>query len=209
MQIETVVTGPFQANCFVVDNEAGKALILDPGAESEAISGLIKEKGLVVAAYLLTHGHMDHISVLADIYENFPAPVLIHQADLAWAFEPQNEMPPFYPVPRSLPGNAFVTAAEGDRRTDAGITYRVLGTPGHTPGGVCYFFEKDKVVFSGDTLFAGSAGRTDFPGGDMRELTLSLKRLSELPDDTAVYPGHGPATTIAGEKRTNPFLKTI
>ena len=135
-----------------------------------------------------------------------PAPVAIHRDDLEWAFTRANQMMPFYPEPKR-PQSIDRLVSDGDRLQDGGFECEVVATPGHTPGGVCYLFPSEHAVFTGDTLFAGSIGRTDLPGGHSRLLGSSLRRLAALAPETRVYPGHGPATTIAQEVRSNPFLQ--
>ena len=161
-----------------------------------------------MSAYLITHGHMDHVSALAPLCAALPAPVAMHPRDAAWAFTADNQMPPFYPVPAQPPAIER-PLADGQTWVDGALRYEVLATPGHTPGGVCFYFPADKVVFTGDTLFANSVGRTDLPGSSERALTTSLRKLLQLPDDTVVYPGHGPHTTIGAERAANPFLQDL
>lgn len=208
MNIETVTVGEFQANCFVIRAESKQAIVIDPGAEAERVMTFLKKNRLSVASYLLTHGHMDHISVLAEMYDAMPAPVGIHGADLKWAFDQGNQMPPFYSTVKRPPEIARVLK-DGQEWMDADLTYRVILTPGHTPGSVCFLFPAQNILFSGDTLFAGSVGRTDLPGGNSRALSASLAKLAQLPDNTAVYPGHGPVTNIACEKKTNFFMQSL
>ncbi|MEI6971242.1 MAG: MBL fold metallo-hydrolase, partial [bacterium] len=159
------------------------------------------------AAYLLTHGHMDHIHALADVCDAAPAPVAMHGDDLAWSFTEENILPPYYTVAPRRPKGTIRAITGGQEYTDGGLHYKVLHTPGHAPGCVCFYFETSKVLFTGDTLFAGSVGRTDLPGGSSTVLTRSLASLARLPDDTVIYPGHGPDTTMAREKRTNYFMQ--
>ncbi len=205
MRIQSIPVGEFQVNCYLLSNDEGDALIIDPGADAETIQDVLAEHGLRVRAYLITHGHMDHISALADLHDHAPAPVAMHPDDLAWAFSPDNHMRPFYEPP-SRPKEIVRMLNDGQEWTDAGMKYRIIATPGHSPGSVCYYFPEEAILFSGDTLFAGSVGRTDLRGGNERRLKESLARLTNLPDATRVYPGHGPATTIGREKRSNPFL---
>lgn len=208
MQIDTLIVGEFQVSCYVAWGRGSRdAIVIDPGSDAETIAAALRKHRLSVAVYLLTHGHVDHISGLAALHAAYPAPVAMHPADLAWAFRPQNQLPPFYPAP-ARPDAEERPAADGQSCTDAGLSYTILATPGHSPGSVCYYFESEGVLFSGDTLFAGSVGRTDLPGGSSQVLTRSLKRLRDLPDATRVFPGHGPATTLAGEKQSNPFLQS-
>jgi len=208
MHVETLVVGEFQVNCFLVWSEPRQAIVIDPGADANRIACLLKEQGLGVAAYVLTHGHVDHVSGLADLYDEFPAPVAMHPADLTWAFTAANHMLPFYPAPRP-PTDIARRLQDGQACSDGGLDYRVLSTPGHTPGCVCLHFAQERAVFTGDTLFAGSVGRTDLPRGDARQLTASLARLARLAPETAVYPGHGPKTDLGQEQRTNYFMQSM
>lgn len=206
MNIHPVVVGAFDVNCFLVTGDDGKTLIIDPGADANVILNHIIDENLEVTAYLLTHGHMDHISVLFDLYKVHSAPVAIHGKDLLWAFSENNCMPPFYDMPKK-PSEISRILKNAESFSDGGLEYEIIETPGHTPGGVCFYFKSKKILFCGDTLFAGSVGRTDLPGGDSRVLSESLKRLADLPDDVTVYPGHGPSTTIGEEKSTNFFMR--
>jgi len=202
-----VVVGAFDVNCWILWGGERRALVVDPGADAGLIAEALREEGLGVAAYLLTHGHVDHVSGLAALHRDIPAPVLIHPKDGAWAFEPLNQMPPFYPPP-AAPDTPRRAVSDGDEGHDGGLRYRVLATPGHSPGGVCYYFPDDGVLVTGDTVFQRSVGRTDLSGGDAAELARSLQRLAELPDATTLYPGHGPSTTLREEKRENLYLRT-
>ena len=208
MHIEAIEVGPAASNCYLLWGEAQEALVVDPGAEGPQIVDVLRRHELKVAAYTLTHAHIDHIGALAEVVRIFPAPVGMHPSDLRFAFTSRNTLPPFYPTPAEAVDIAR-EYAEGQEWTDGGLAYRVLHTPGHSPGGVCFYFEAEKVLVGGDCLFAGSIGRTDLPGGDTGVLMESLRRLAGLPADTRVLPGHGPQTTIAEEKRTNPFLRGI
>lgn len=206
MKTEILSVGPLEVNCAIVRNEAGQALIIDPGADAADIQAVLQKYSLTAAAYLLTHGHADHLSALAELHSVRPAPVYIHAADFNWAFGPRNQIPPWYPVPEK-PDAEFIHPENSAVLSLAGLDIRVLETPGHTPGGVCYYFEKENMIFTGDTLFKGSCGRTDLPGGDGRVLAQSLKKLAALPDDVAVFPGHNDSTTIGYEKRSNFFMQ--
>ena len=201
MERLTIQVGGFEVNCSIL-SENGRAWIVDPGQEPERIITLLSQKGLEPAAILLTHAHFDHIGAIPGLLEKFPSlPVFVHEKDAPMFGHPLNQLPPEYPSfakPRNLaPNNTIERLA----------TLEILETPGHTPGGVCYYFPKEKLLLSGDTLFAGSVGRTDLPGGDMATLMNSLHKLTALPDDTLVIPGHGMHTTIAAERRGNPFLR--
>jgi hydroxyacylglutathione hydrolase len=207
MNVQILTLGPVGTNCFIVWNrDGGNALVIDPSSEATVILDFLDRHRLRVTAYLLTHGHVDHLSALSEAHRARPAPVAMHPEDQRWAFLPINQLPPFYPPPPPPPPIERALA-EGQTWTDGDWSYRVLHTPGHTPGGVAFYFEDQRALFGGDTLFRGSVGRVDLPGGDARRMTQSLRRLATLPDDTVVYPGHGETTTIGEEKRTNYFLQ--
>jgi hydroxyacylglutathione hydrolase len=208
MKIHTVVVGPVEVNCLIVTGNEKDALVIDPGSDPEQIIALLKKENLSVAGYALTHGHTDHVSALAQMYEAMPAPIAMHEADLSWAFEEINQLPPLYPPP-ARPSKIERILQDGDEINAAGLRYEVIHTPGHTPGGICLYIPDEKILFSGDTLFAGSVGRTDLPGGDSRILHSSLERIAQLPDDTAIFPGHGPATAMEREKQVNFFLQAL
>ena len=201
MERLTIQVGGFEVNCSIL-SENGRAWIVDPGQEPERIIDLLAKKGLEPAAILLTHAHFDHISGIPGLLKKFPdLPVSVHEKDMPMFGHPLNQLPPEYPSfakPHNLKTLDKLEGLEG---------LEIIETPGHTPGGVCYYFPKDKLLLSGDTLFAGSVGRTDLPGGDMATLMDSLRKLTALPDDTLVIPGHGMHTRIALEKSGNPFLQ--
>ena len=206
LHIETVVVGAFEVNCYLVSGDDRTALVIDPGGDPDRIAELLDERGWKVAAYLLTHGHIDHISALDTLLPKRPAPVAIHTADAEWAFSPRNSMPPYYSAPALSPSDLHRLAAD-QIWTGAGLSTRILATPGHSEGCVCFHVESADALFCGDTLFAGSVGRTDLPGGNPRTLAASLKRLSTLPPRTTLYPGHGPPSTLDHEARTNYFMR--
>lgn len=199
MERTTISVGEFEVNCSIL-SRGGKALVVDPGAEGERIIATLEKAGLAAEAILLTHGHFDHIGAIADLQRRWPGvPVYVHPEDAKILVHPLNRMEPLYPA---IPMPSDVR----DCRELDGV--QAIETPGHTPGGVCYYFKGDSLLLSGDTLFAGSVGRTDFPGGSMPTLMASIRKLAaELPDDTLVVPGHGPETTIGAEKAGNPFLQ--
>ena len=205
MERLTIQVGGFEVNCSILI-ENGKAWIVDPGQEAERIIDLLAKKGLEPAAILLTHGHFDHISGIPGLLEKFPElPIYVHEKDAPMFGHPLNQLPPEYPS-FEKPKNLIVFRSTFNLQPST-FNLEVIETPGHTPGGVCYYFPKDKLLLSGDTLFAGSVGRTDLPGGDMATLMDSLQKLTALPDDTLVIPGHGMHTRIALEKSGNPFLQ--
>ncbi|MCU0857868.1 MAG: MBL fold metallo-hydrolase, partial [Pontiellaceae bacterium] len=173
MNIKILSVGPFEVNCAVVWGAENRALIIDPGCDAGTIETVINTNGLDVAAYLLTHGHADHLCALNELHSRRPAPVYLHAADEKWAFRFQNQIPPYYAVPEKPvchilhPENSsdwkpLTELFQGSEKTlNAGLCrVQCLETPGHTPGGVCYYFEEEKVLFSGDTLFKGTCGRS-------------------------------------------------
>ena len=204
MIIETLVVGPFASNCYIVGSESTKeGMIIDPGAEANKILESVKDLGLDIKFIGLTHGHIDHVGALKEVKEATGAEVAIHASDadslrgrsLSTIFG--LSYPALDPPDRLLKG--------GDSIDIGDLHFLVLHTPGHTPGGVCFLGQE--VVFTGDTLFNYGIGRTDLPLGSYSELMNGIHtKLMVLPDDTVVYPGHGPDTTIGNERRANPFI---
>lgn len=205
LKCEGVTVGAFEVNCWLLYGEARMAIVIDPGAEVATIENHLAQRRLGVAAYICTHGHCDHVSALAGLRRKHPAPVAMHPADAKWAFSPDNSFEPEYPEPES-PGAIDRPLKDGDSFKDGGISWKTIATPGHSPGGICIYVDEQSLLFTGDTLFAGSVGRTDLPGGNSRILAASLRNLVRLPENTVVYPGHGPETTIGRERQTNFFL---
>ncbi|MGE5591880.1 MAG: MBL fold metallo-hydrolase [Bacillota bacterium] len=205
MIFETLAVGPFQSNCYILaDGAGGPAVVVDPGDEARRILSVIRSRSLTVSHILLTHGHLDHIGAVRAVKEATGAAVCIHPLDAPMLDSPEQNLSAGSVRPVTAPGPDRLLE-EGDELLVGGLRIRVLHTPGHTPGGVCLLL--DDRVLSGDTLFAGTIGRSDFPGGDMDQLLASIRtRLLPLPDDLLVYPGHGDATTIGEEKQGNPFL---
>ena len=204
MFFEVIPVGCYEANSCVIWEKPEQAWVIDPGADSVAILRLMKNKGLKAGVVVLTHAHFDHISAVNEILHVFPVPVYLHAEDEAMAFSPMNTMPP-YPATRR-PETLVTDRKDGDTLMCGGLSARFIHTPGHTPGGWCLYFEKDNVLVAGDTLFASSVGRTDFPGGSWDRLQASLQKLKALPDETRVICGHGPMTSLGVEKRNNPYL---
>ena len=203
MRYTVVPVTPFQQNCTLLwCAQTGRGVVVDPGGEVERIDAAIKTCKITVERILLTHGHFDHLGAVPGLVERFRVPVYIHPGDAGLYASPLNCMPPWFSAVEGLPAPAV------ELPTAAGLSLTVLPTPGHTPGGVCYYFAAEKVVFSGDTLFAGSVGRTDFPGGNVADLMASIRTvLFRLPDDTRVLAGHNSPTTIGTERTTNPFVR--
>jgi len=203
--VETFVVGPLENNVYLVsDRGSRKAALVDPGLESEGILRHLERAGLQLELIINTHGHFDHIYANAFFKTRTGAKVLIHEKDLSGLRRLQDEALLFglRATPSPEPDRLL---QGGDLIELAGFPFQVLHTPGHTPGGICLYH--DGMVFVGDTLFAGSIGRTDLPGGSYEALIASVQeKLFVLPEETVVYPGHGPGTTIGEEKRTNPFF---
>ena len=197
LNIHTMPLGAYQTNCYLLwqDGQDG-CLVIDPGYEPERVLQQADRLGKQIEAILLTHGHFDHVGGVRQLAADTDCSVYLCQQDLS--------------MPQQMTAGPLYythTYGEGDTLTLAGITLQVLHTPGHTPGSVCLIAED--ALFSGDTLFEGSCGRTDLPGGDTATILASLARLRQLPGDYRVFPGHGPATTLSEERRFNPYLKGI
>ncbi len=210
MKIDSLILGAYETNSYVLrdSDSATDCLVIDTGLEAGGLIDLLEEQKLNPVAIVFTHGHVDHIGGVAALRSKFPdMKVHIHKLDAEMLTEPGANLSGMTGAPFSTEPEDF-PLAEQDVVEQAGVELLVLHTPGHTPGGVCLYSEKDGVAFVGDTLFAESVGRADFPGGSMSQLISSIKeKLFILPDETKVYPGHGPATTIGHEKAHNPFLR--
>lgn len=205
MILESVCVGPMQVNCYILaeDNNSG-AIIIDPGADERKIRHSLQKHNLHPALIINTHGHIDHIGC----DDKFNVAVYIHEDDLALLKDPKLNLSAFFALPYRLDSKIH-TLKDKERVALGRLSLEVIHTPGHTPGGICLnLVDSDKkIIFSGDTLFYQGVGRTDFQGADESRLIQSIKkRLLIFSDDTAIYPGHGPASTIGEEKRNNPFL---
>lgn len=201
----------FQERCSVVSDCDGNCAIIDPGfstpQEKDELYGFIQKKNLQVKAVLLTHGHFDHIYGVAETAEHFDVPVYMHPADEVIIKEANPMLCNTYGLAIPAVFAGAVPIKEGDLIKVGNLGFEVIETPGHTPGGVCYLERNEKILFSGDTLFAGSIGRTDNQWADYDALMSGIfTKLMELDGDITVIPGHGPETTIATERTTNPFL---
>jgi hydroxyacylglutathione hydrolase len=209
LEVRGVVVGLFQENCWIVGSrQRGEAVVIDPGDEPEEILALARDMGVKITRILASHAHLDHIMAARAILEATGAPFLLHAEDLAIAeYMPQaarqwlgREVAPA-PAPSAFP-------SDGQDIEVAGVTLRVIHTPGHTPGSISLYAADAHLLFSGDTLFRESIGRTDLPGGDTETIFASIReRLYSLPSDTRVLPGHMQETTIAHEREHNPFVR--
>ena len=209
MEIARFILGDFETNCYIVraDGSAVDCVVIDAGLDSEELVESLVEHKWNPVAVILTHGHIDHIAGLEALRRQFPAiKVYVHRLDAAMLANPKANLSSLMQGSyRAQPADVLVD--NGDVIEEAGLRLEVLHTPGHTPGGICLYARRDGLAFVGDTLFAGSIGRTDFPGGDMDQLIRSIKtKLLTLPDDTTIYPGHAMRSTVGREKRANPFL---
>jgi glyoxylase-like metal-dependent hydrolase (beta-lactamase superfamily II) len=209
MILERFEVGLLQTNCYLLgDKEAGQAFIIDPGGEAGRLVRRLKELNLKVKAILLTHGHFDHTLDAWSLKEQTGGDIYMHPKDETLL---QDRMVGLGAVPMAGSGSLKRVVdrgfQEGDEMEVGAIRLKVLETPGHTPGHISLHFPEGSVIFVGDTLFAGSIGRTDFPGGSHEQLIRSVRdKIFPLDGKTVVYPGHGPATTVDRERRTNPFF---
>jgi glyoxylase-like metal-dependent hydrolase (beta-lactamase superfamily II) len=208
MILEMLTVGPFQENCYVVgDQESGVGAIIDPGDEAARIAMAVEKTGLDIGSIIVTHAHIDHVGAVATLTDEYSCPVLMHAEA-----EPMLEG---LPTQAMMMGVRFGKLPTVDRYVGdddvlevGDLRLRSLYTPGHAPGHLAFYLQGEGLVLSGDALFAGSVGRVDLPGGSMEVLMQSIEeRLLTLPDETVVYPGHGPRTTIGNERTSNPFLR--
>ena len=206
MILRKMELGSFGTNCYIVGDEVTKeGMIIDPGDEGSGILKQVKALGLTIELIVLTHSHIDHIGGLAEVKKATGAEIAIHESEAPFLLKQPWRLDFMPPSPPSPP--AVRLLKEGDTITVGKLKFKVLHTPGHTIGGISLL--GDGVVFTGDTLFNFSVGRADFPGSDYnQELNSIHDKLMPLPDDTKVYPGHGPTTTIGTERRSNPFLNS-
>ena len=203
MRIDIIPVGQMQVNCYVLsDRQTKNAILVDPGDDYPLIKSFLEKQKLKPRFIVHTHGHIDHIQ--AD--NEFALPVYAHKLDVELLINPEKNLSNFLSSPFKVDCE-IKPLEDGQKITLDDLSLEVIHTPGHTPGGIC--LKADKVIFTGDSLFAGGVGRTDFPGASARELILSIwNKLLIFPDDTVIYPGHGPHSTIGREKRINPFLQS-
>lgn len=207
MKLTTVVVGPFAVNCYLFwDESTGDGIIIDPGAEADLIKDTITEAGFTPRAILLTHGHGDHIAGVEDIKNHYDIPLYVGDGEQELLASPSANVSAMIGTPIIAPEPDHLVTDE-QLISCGSVALKVLATPGHSPAGVCYLHESEGVLFCGDTLFAGSIGRTDFPGCSYEKLIESiLNKILKLPDAIVCFPGHGPSTTVGAERASNPFL---
>ncbi len=202
IKIDTLSLGAYQTNCYIVRAEgAASCAVIDPGYSPDTVLAFLQKEGLTLDAILLTHGHFDHVGAVAELAAATGCQVFMREGDYSQFPNPTTLY--FYPLANcETPEIQF--CEEGEAITAGGVTFRVLETPGHTWGSVCYLCED--ALFCGDTLFAGSCGRIDLPGGDRAAMLASLERLSQMDADCRVFPGHGGSSSLFREQQTNPYL---
>jgi glyoxylase-like metal-dependent hydrolase (beta-lactamase superfamily II) len=206
-EMKRLVVGPLEANCYLLWDDADRsAVVVDPGSDGDYIEDEVKKEGLNVKYIINTHGHFDHVGANGHLRDSLGVKVAIHASDVKLLQGAPLHGNPFgiETPPQSAPE---VLLTDGMELKAGGLSITVLHTPGHTQGGVCLYIEKEGVIFTGDTLFSGGVGRTDLPGGSFDTLMKSIReKILPLGDTVRVFPGHGPETTIAEEKESNPFI---
>ncbi|MBR0397379.1 MAG: MBL fold metallo-hydrolase [Eubacterium sp.] len=206
LEIKSLLLGNIMTNCYLLMNkETHEMLIVDPADQAFGIQKRVEAMEAKPVAILLTHGHFDHMLAADELRRKYNCEIYAHVKEKAVLEDPMLNLSGVWEAGTAVSADRYVT--EGEQLELAGFRIQVLFTPGHTQGSCCYYFPDEGVLISGDTLFQGSCGRTDFPTSSVQDMMKSLKRLTdELPDETAVYPGHNAPTTIADEKRWNPFI---
>jgi hydroxyacylglutathione hydrolase len=199
--------GMLESNCYILGDEVSReAVVIDPGGDGPDILAAIQKENLTIKTIINTHGHFDHVGANQALQEATGAPIAIHQSDADMLSQPSAEAL-FFTGGRLQPSRAEILLKEDDVLEFGAFRLKVLHTPGHTVGGICLVLQSEPIVFVGDTLFAGSIGRTDFPGGSFEDLIESVKtKIFTLGDNYLVMPGHGPATTVGQERQYNPFF---
>lgn len=203
--LQKIVAGDMQANCYIIaEKDGGKGIIIDPGGDAIKILDIVQENELEILYIVATHAHIDHIADIELIKNSVNAQFLLHFLDLSFLKDPNLNLSFFMQPPRIFSPPEKL-AQEGEKIRAGKIDLEILHTPGHTPGSIS--LKIDKCIFTGDTLFSMSVGRTDLPGGDFTTLQNSIReKILILPDDTRIFPGHGPESTVGKEKEANPFI---
>lgn len=206
LEVTHMIVGAVATNCYLAKNrETKEAFIVDPGGNAAKIAEVVKKEEAIPVAILLTHGHFDHAMGAEELAKKYEIPIYAHEKERETLETPRINLSGM--IGQSLAFHADTYVKDGEMLEIAGFEIQVFHTPGHTLGGVCYYLEKEKALFSGDTLFCQSIGRTDFPTGNTMTLVASIKtKLLPLPDDTTVYAGHESMTTIGAERQHNPFF---
>lgn len=205
-KVEQYCVGPIGTNCyFLINTDTKETVMIDPGAQANYLAEQVEEQGLKPVAILQTHGHFDHMDGTQELAKKYQIDVSIHEEESEVLADPNKNVSRMFGTAKTYQADHFFK--DGDVLDFAGFSIRVIHTPGHTPGGVCFYLEEQKVLFSGDTLFCESTGRTDFPGGSTSALVRGIReKLMVLPDDVKVYPGHNQSTCIGYERMHNPFI---
>lgn len=209
LRVQTFALGPFETNCYVIRREGGTTCwVIDASFGPGPMLEYIRRHNLSPSLLALTHAHADHIGGIPEFRRAWPGlPIAIHAEESSWLGNPELNLSAGFGAPVSVPGPDR-TLADGDQLELDGVPCTVIHTPGHSPGGVGFYFPTSDLLVAGDALFAGSIGRTDLPGGDFARLQRSIReRYYTLPDRTVVLPGHGPRTTIGHERLSNPFVR--
>ena len=204
---DVIVVGPFQVNCYLVwEDSTGEGVIIDPGDEADLIFQRAAGHDITPKAILLTHGHVDHIAAVGEVRQKYDIPLYVGREDASMLANPSSNASAYLSDPIVVP-EPDVLLDDEQLISFGTLSFRVLATPGHTPGGVCFFDESPGILYCGDTLFQMSIGRTDLPGGSTDQLLESINsKIMTLPDSVVCYPGHGPWTTVGAERNGNPFL---
>jgi len=205
VKIGKITLGGYQTNCYLLYKENGDTLVVDPADKGEYIYQKLKDNGLNVKAILLTHGHFDHIFGVSELKRLTNAKVYAYTEEKELLLDPNLNVSDMVGRPTAIVPDVLLN--DGEEVSVEGFDFRVIHTPGHTQGSACYYFKDEDILISGDTLFMESIGRSDLPTGNENKLLLSLNNvLMKLPDNTEVFPGHGPKTTIGYERENNPFI---
>lgn len=207
MIFESLEVGPLGVNCFILGcEETGQGVVIDAGGDARDIIAVVERRGLSIAHIINTHGHFDHIGANRALKERFGANLMIHAADIPLLGRAA-DIAKAYGIPGENSPPPDTCLEDGMEISFGRLAMTVLHTPGHSPGGCCFYLEAEQKIITGDTLFADSIGRTDLPGGSHEQLLDSVRaKLFTLPDNVVAYPGHGPETTIGHEKRHNPYF---